>query len=390
MIVRETRGARHYRLERDYQYMSPTSFHQPLPDNAALDTVDGPAAVAALAARCSESTVPRINAKQFAPTVFVVPADQPRVPVLAGTWAPKRAIFQVYGVPVDVDAYLAIYTQKAALGDTDLSCVVVQPDYVSWDGLLHGREWGMWRLKPTTQAEQDATGCRLKLNDQGCYRIVGTAESTGYTRQRPATGKAEPGWNPAWGWYNYGQAPADDRLDQLETFELRSGLMLMSASGLALGPFTLTHEDVERGEIDHAISFGIGADLIRPGARWPAQASDGGQAGAPLQEGMRLRFPAALDFAPYGLSPLALMWCRAVQKYGGFPVDRSNVGGILASGAEWGVEASYPRVPRGAKGELLPFHAYPGSTAYDAQGAVPWNQLQLCATGTPAVPIPTS
>jgi hypothetical protein len=103
----------------------------------------------------------------------------------------------VYGVPIDVDAYLTAYSDKVALGDTDLSCVVTQPDYVSWDGLLHGREWGMWRLKPTTDTEQAATGCRLKMNDRGCYRIVGLAESVGYTRQRPATGGQNQAGKPS-------------------------------------------------------------------------------------------------------------------------------------------------------------------------------------------------
>lgn len=377
-VTIETRGVRHYSLLRDYTYMSPTSFHQALPTGVAIDTTLGPAAVTAFVNQAKLAT-PRVSAKQFAPTTFVVPTTQPRVPVYAPSgWAPKRAIFQVYGVPIDVDAYLAIYSQKLALGDTDLSCVVTEPDYVSWDGLLHGREWGMWRLAPTTPAEQTATGCRLKFNDRGCYRIVGTAESVGYTRQRPATGKAEPGWNPAWGWYAYGKAPPDTALDQLETFELQGALMLMSASGLAMGPMILRHEDLDRGVIDHATICGIGAELITTGIRWPAQASDGGQAGAPLQEAMRFQLDPTLDVNTLGLIPLGAMYARAWQRYGFFVGDRSGTGSSFGTNAEWGVgdRPDMAGVPRGAKGELLCFAGFP------------WDRLRLIAAGTQAAPIP--
>jgi hypothetical protein len=385
--VLETRGARHYSLLRDYTYMSPTSFHQPIPDNVAIDNVEGPAAVAALAARAKQAQ-PRINCKQFSPTTFVVPADQPRVPLYVPSgWAPKRAIFQVYGVPVDVDAYLAIYEQKLALGDTDLSCVVTQPDYVSPDGLLFGREYGMWRLKPTTDTEQAATGCRLKFSDAGCYRITGLTTSVGYTVARPhvSGGKLvpldQPGWKREWGpGYVYGQAPPDDRLDQLECWELQAGLQLMSASGLALGPMVIRGEDLDRGEIAHAMSFGIGAELVTKGVRWPAQASDGSQLGAVLKEGMRFQLDPAVDVDSLGMSPLGAMVARACQRFGFFLVDRSGTGSSFATSGEWGLgdRPDVAGVRRGAKGELLCFDGFP------------WAGLRLVAEGSPAVPIPTT
>jgi hypothetical protein len=90
VVTRETLGARHYRLERDYDYMAPTSFHQPLPTNPLLDPDSTPAVAAALAGRARQVAA-RVSAKQFAPTTFVVPADQPLVPILVPSgWAPKR------------------------------------------------------------------------------------------------------------------------------------------------------------------------------------------------------------------------------------------------------------------------------------------------------------
>jgi hypothetical protein len=157
--------------------------------------------------------------------------------------------------------------------------------------------------------------------------------------------------------------------------------MLMSASGLAMGPMILRHEDLGRGEIAHVTGFGIGADLMRKGApRWPAQANDGQTLDAPILEGMRLQLDPDVDVDALPMSPLGKMYARSHQRYGFIPMDCSLNGSSFASAAEWGVgdRPDLAAERRGGKGELLCFGGYP------------WGRVRVLAPGTPANPIPTA
>jgi hypothetical protein len=396
--VSESNGARHYSytLKREYGYMSPSSFHAPLPPNVALDATDGPGAVAALVARAKAAS-PRVNDRVYTPLTYVVGPEQPLVPVYCPSgYRPKVALFQWYGVPIDVDLYLQQRQERldyiAAKGgsDTDRSCVVTQRMWSSFDNQLFDREWGMWRLDPTTPDEQIATGCRLKMNDGGCYRIVGLDASLGYTVARPhvSAGKLvpldQPGWLRSWGpGYVDGDSPNLGETDKLSTWELRSGFQLMSASGLAIGPFVTRLED--RDSIEHVTSFGIGADLVRKGARYPAQASDGGLTTAPLQEGMRFQLDPAVDVDSLGMNKLGAMYAKAWQKYGVILIDKSGNGSSFATSGEYKLSERDDIAPlighgirSGAKGELLCFDG------------LPWDRMRLIAPGTVAQPIPVT
>jgi hypothetical protein len=113
----------------------------------------------------------------------------------------------------------------------------------------------------------------------------------------------------------------------LETFELAGALMLMSASGLALGPMLARNEDLDRGAIEHVTGFGIGADLMRKGPpRWPAQANDGQTVGGPIVEGMRFQLDPAVDVDALPMSPLGKLYMRSWQRYGFMAMDCSAPG----------------------------------------------------------------
>ena len=105
--------------------------------------------------------------------------------------------------------------------------------------------------------------------------------------------------------------------------------------------------EVEQGRIDHALSFAYDS----PSAKfvYPASKSDGGRFGgtsADLPEGARLQLNPALtdaDFTAWGLSRMAKIIARALQRYGMVVIDHSGSSKVYIENrrtAKWGTSVN--------------------------------------------------
>lgn len=95
------------------------------------------------------------------------------------------------------------------------------------------------------------------------------------------------------------------------------------------GPSQIGIEEVRRSVINHAV--GVVMYNARSGVTsWPATNSDGTDANvnAPTQS-QWFRFDPTLNLNSLGMRPLTLMVCKAIQTYGGFPVDKSLTSNVL-------------------------------------------------------------
>ena len=97
-----------------------------------------------------------------------------------------------------------------------------------------------------------------------------------------------------------------------------------SASSLSLVGGLISLEDLEKGQINHALAIGIPAPRAGVYAS-PAQRSDG-ESSDPLSlpEGAHLRLDPSLDLAALQLPKVTLMIAEAAQRYGIFVRDGSR------------------------------------------------------------------
>lgn len=155
-----------------------------------------------------------------------------------------------------------------------------------------------------------------------------------------------------------------------------------AATGMPLAGGMVTKEDVERGEIDHALSLGLinsrTNSLLRAGAfAFPAQRSDGRSTDpSSIPEGARLVLDPELDLEGLELSPLARMLAEAAQRYGMIVHDGSMGTTIYA-------EDPSPYVARGEENFYRPLI---GSNSTRAMRGFPWSslrvvQMHLCTRG---------
>jgi hypothetical protein len=219
----------------------------------------------------------------FSAPLYVVPADQPKVPVTAACPGSDRSFTQAFlksiagGVPVPSDAH------AAAGSDEDIQ--IYQPSTNHY--------WEFWRFQNNASGYWDA-----------CWggEITNVSHSNGiFPNQLGAT-----------------------------------------ATSLPLLGSVVRIEELQSGQIDHAIGLVIGdaatADLnsnvapantpdpngSAPGVSWPATHGDGGSSDPnAIPEGTRFRFPASLNLSHYNLTPIAREIAVAGQKYG-FIVDDSS------------------------------------------------------------------
>jgi hypothetical protein len=207
----------------------------------------------------SVKRAPTINTIFYSVPIYAVPADQPTVMVRLVNHRPEPRLQSAWSeVPLPSNA------QPAAGGDKHL--VVWQP---STDRL-----WEFWHLEHTPSGWQAEWGGAIKnvSSDSGAYGR-----------------SAWPGAQPDWG---------------------ASGSSLSIAGGL------ITLEDLELGQINHALAMAI--PNVRAGVyASPAQRSDGKSTDPlSLPEGAHLRLDPELNLAALHLSRLTLMMARAAQRYG--------------------------------------------------------------------------
>ncbi len=251
-----------------FRFFSPSGFwNVPVPADAPLDPSSA-AIVGAfrqeVAAEEAAQHGPWINIKAYSVPIYTVPAVQPtvRVQVLNHPRA--------YSLQSAWDAVPLPPTAQPAPG-SDAELVVWQPST--------GRLWEFWRLVHGTEGWGASWGGAMQnvSSDSGVY-------TTG----------AWPGAKTSWG---------------------------ASATSLSIAGGLITLEDLERGQIDHALAIAV------PNVRGdvyasPAQRTDGSSTSSlSLPEGAHLRLDPKLDLAALHLPRLTLMIAEAAQRYGIFVRD---------------------------------------------------------------------
>jgi hypothetical protein len=297
-----------------FRFFSPTSFwNRPLLAHARLDRRSA-AVVGAFDEEVAHEEqgdqAPFINTIAYSVPIYTVPADEPTVHItLDHTQSPPALQVAWDAVPLPADA------QPAA--GTDKHLVVWQP---STDRL-----WEFWRL------EQGPTGWRAAWG--GAMRDVSTNSGV-YGR------KAWPGASPYWG---------------------------AAASSLSVAGGLITLEDLELGQINHALAIGI--PEVRAGVyASPAERTDGTSTSSlSLPEGAHLRLDPSLDLAALHLPRLTLMLAEAAQRYGIVVRDHTATVSFYAQDP----------TPTGANPYAGPHGYFEGKTPAQLLASFPWSYLQL-------------
>ena len=140
-----------------------------------------------------------------------------------------------------------------------------------------------------------------------------------------------------------------------------------SASSLSLVGGLISLEDLEKGQINHALSMAI--PDVRAGVyASPAQRSDGKSTDPlSLPEGARLRLDPSLDLASLHLPKLTLMIAEAAQRYGIFIRDHAAIVTFQAQDP----------TPTGTNPYTGPNGYFEGKFPKELLASFPWNHLEL-------------
>ncbi|HEY1713189.1 MAG TPA: hypothetical protein VGG07_09815 [Solirubrobacteraceae bacterium] len=245
-----------------YNPFSPTSFWNA--PTAPLDAVDPQSQtyVDDLLSQINSFGV-YMNTTSYSAPVYVVPGDQPTVPVALTVSAPDLQQ-EFNAVPIPPGA-------KPAAG-SDAHLTVWQP---STDKL-----WEFWKLGQTSRG----------------------------------------GWTARWG------GEMDDVSTNPGYFD-HDGITNdwgATATSLPLLGGLITFADLKRGYIDHALAIAV-PEAEEGVFSWPAQRSDGRYTGGvALPEGIRFRLDPTINVASLGLPRLDAMLAQAAQTYGIVLRDQSG------------------------------------------------------------------
>jgi hypothetical protein len=298
-----------------FRFFSPNSvWNAPLPANAPLDPSSA-AVVGAFDEEIAREDETRggpanINTTEWSVPIYTVPADQPTVKVALIRLSLSPALQTAWSaVPLPANA------QPAAGSDEHL--VVWQP---STDRL-----WEFWGLADGTN---------------GWYAFWGGAMQNASSNPGVYSSEAWPGALSSWG---------------------------ASASSLSIAGGLITLEDLERGQIDHALAIAIPHPRAGVYAS-PAQRTDGTSTNPlSLPEGAHLRLDPNLDLAALQLPPLTLMLAEAAQRYGIVVRDRA---GNMAFYAQ-------DPTPTGTNPYTGTQGYFEGKSPQRLLASFPWSHLQL-------------
>ncbi len=253
---------------------------------------------------------PWINTTSYSVPIYTVPANQPTVRVKLAATPPEPALQAAF------DAVPLPPTAQPALG-TDALLAVWQP---STDRL-----WEFWRIS----------------HGPGGWRAMwGGAMSHVSSNSGVYGNEAWPGARSWWG---------------------------ASASSLSEVGGLISVEDLERGEIDHALSVSL--PDIRAGVySLPARRTDGrSRSPQALPEGAHLRLNPDLNLASLRLPRLTMMIAQAAQRYGIYVKDGAQ--NVTFDAQDPVSLGSNPYT--GAKGY------FEGELPEQLLASFPWSQLEL-------------
>src|SRR3989344_3511553 len=260
------------------EFAADSFVHKPLPDNAELDSQSA-IWVASIQNQISKYYgVAAVNYRQYAPTIFVVPASQPTVRVkawdrnnAAWSFAPLQAKWDAVPLPLDF---------QVSLG-TDQEAVIYQPST--------GKVWEFWLMRKTGTKVTDSVG---QLVDEWGARWGGRLDNI----------SSNPGYFPT------------ENGDWYTTTGIKYGT---TATSLAFLGLTMTIQEQQAGVIDHAVGVALPETRAYPVWSFPANRSDGKiQSVDAIPQGTTFRLPANLNLDAMTMDPYALMIAKAVQKHG--------------------------------------------------------------------------
>jgi hypothetical protein len=144
-----------------------------------------------------------------------------------------------------------------------------------------------------------------------------------------------------------------------------------TATGLPFLGGQITAEELQRGEIRHAIGISLVDVAAWNIVSWPAQRSDGynpNNAPNRIAEGQRFRLDPTINVDTLNIHPVAKTIARAAQKYGFVVWDKAGSVSIRAQNPK-----SYTAV-----GQANPYNAlFNGTAEYNVLKNFPWNRLQF-------------
>lgn len=297
-----------------FRFFSPTSFWN---SEVAPDVRRDPRSaelVAALAAEVDREKPtaqgPWISTTRYSVPIYRVPADQPSVSVrLAGHGGDGTLRAAWRRVPLPEGAMPA--------AGSDKHLVVWQPHT--------DRLWEFWHLNLTSGGWVAGWGGAMDevRSDPGVYNR-----------------RVWPGSRPWWG---------------------------ASASSLSIAGGLITLEDLEQGEINHALAISL--PQIRAGVySLPARRSDGKSTSRlALPEGAHLQLDPRLDLRALHLPPLTRMVAEAAQRFGIFVRDEAGDVTFYAQDP----------TPTGTDPYSEPGGYFGGQTPAELLAAFPWHHLRL-------------
>jgi hypothetical protein len=255
---------------------------------------------------------PWINTTKSGVPVYTVPANQPTVPVQLVNHVPEPALSAAWSaVPLPPTA------EPASGHDGDL--VVWQPStdqLWEFDHMIHAG--GGWRA-------EWGGAMRHVLSSAGVYGS-----------------RAWPGAHHWWG---------------------------MSASSLSLVGGLIFIQDLELGQINHALEMSLPERAATIYAS-PAQRTDGESTNPlALPEGAHLRLNPKLNLAALHLPHLTLILAEAAQRYGIFVTDGTGVSGATTFFAQ--------EPPPGSNPYTGPDGYFEGKRPNQLLASFPWSELEL-------------
>jgi hypothetical protein len=297
-----------------FRFFSPTSFWNKSP---AYDARLDPGSAGLMAAFDKEvnreltaGNGPWINTTRYSVPIYTVGASQPTVRVQLNSDFPAEALRAAFAqVPLPPGAYPS--------GGTDGHLVVWQP--------ASDRLWEFWRFVRAPAGPQASWGGAIGevSADPGAYGP-----------------EAWEGATPSWG---------------------------ASASSLSIAGGLIRLEDLQRGEINHALAISI------PGVRAgvyssPAQRTDG-KSTSPLSlpEGAHMRLDPDLDLDTLQMPPITRLIAEAAQRYGIFVRDGGSVVHFIAQDPVTVSKDPYT----GLSGY------FEGKSPRQLLASFPWSHLQL-------------
>jgi hypothetical protein len=147
-----------------------------------------------------------------------------------------------------------------------------------------------------------------------------------------------------------------------------------TATGLPFLGGQVTAEELQRGEIRHAIGIALVHAEHWNIFSWPAKRSDGNNSdGAPnrIPEGLRFRLDPTINVDALNLHPVAHTIAKAAQKYGFIVWDKAGVVSIRLQNPISYTAAGLPD-PYWAPNGL-----FAGAASYEIMRGFPWDKLQF-------------